>query len=75
MSDRGKESNSLEKSITGSELRYIFRNWNDPSYQENIRFYKRNSNNSQFEVVQPPWVENPEEWQDYTPKKWYRNQN
>ncbi len=49
------ESNE-RKSITGSELRYIRRNWNRKAFKKNIIFYREG------EVVQAPWVTNRELW-------------
>lgn len=46
---------------TGSELRYIYRNWNHPNFQRRIWFYRHGNQ------VPAPWVTDPHGWTAYHP--------
>ncbi|EMF0405602.1 hypothetical protein IL090_001814 [Enterococcus hirae] len=50
------------KSMTSSELRYIYRNWE--KLRGKVTFI------SQGKKVKAPWEQEPEVWQAYQPKSW-----
>lgn len=54
MQDVGKEG-----SITGRELRWIYRHKDDKNVMDHIVFIKNN------EVTEAPWISNPEQWKVY----------
>lgn len=64
--DEEKMRNAIDKfpagSYTNSELRYIFRNKDNPQFQENVQFYRNGS------LVEAPWVSDPVLWAQYNPK-------
>ena len=76
MDQRGLSNNDSDptnpkyalKSITGSELKYIYRNWNNQSFKKHVYFYELQ--NGTPVVVKPPWITNPTLWKPYIPKKW-----
>jgi len=47
---------------TGSELRWLYRNRNDPGVQNNVQFWRGG------ERADPPWESEPERWSNYKPK-------
>lgn len=50
------------KSVTGSELRWVYRNRHDEKVQKNINFWKDGAR------TDPPWVSNRLLWDTYRPK-------
>ena len=76
MDQRGLSNNDSDpanpkyalKSITGSELKYIYRNWHKQSFKKHVIFYELQ--NCTPVVVKPPWITNPTLWKPYIPKKW-----
>ncbi|PHM74219.1 hypothetical protein [Xenorhabdus kozodoii] len=62
--NKTNEIKKINKSYTGSELRWIYRNRNDPRVKSCIQFWRNGR------PVLPPWIEGREAylWQDYHPK-------
>lgn len=54
-----------ETSITGAEVRWIYRNRKDPEVANLIQFWLN------FQPVEPPWISNPQPWKSYKPTKEY----
>lgn len=48
-----------DRAITSKELKWLFRNWDDPAVASNVIFWREGK------VVVPPWVEDPEPWKRY----------
>lgn len=48
-----------DRAITSKELKWLFRNWDNPSVASNVLFWRENK------VVLPPWVEDPLPWKNY----------
>ncbi|WDM75845.1 hypothetical protein ACCQ13_02065 [Xanthomonas sp. NCPPB 1638] len=63
-------------SVTDAELRHIYRNREDPGYQQRVQFYSQvhhgiespTRNHLEFEQCAPPWEQEPQIWQNYMPK-------
>lgn len=50
-----------ERSITNAELRWLFRNRNDPNVQNRVQFWQNG------EPTYPPWETDPSTWAQYRP--------
>lgn len=50
------------QNITASELRYVYRNWDDPLFKNGVEFWQGG------EKVDPPWEKDPVSWQRYRRK-------
>ncbi len=48
-----------DRAITSKELKWLFRNWDNPSVASNVIFWRGG------QVVLPPWVADPTPWQNY----------
>ncbi|MEA9866395.1 hypothetical protein, partial [Xanthomonas campestris] len=58
-------------SVTDSELRFLYRNRNNPEYQERVKFYREDLGRHfdiEFSRCDPPWEQEAEIWQQYRPK-------
>lgn len=69
--DRKKVTDFTEKetSITGAELRWIYRNRNDSAVAKMVQFWNRSDKNSQFLACEPPWITDSKLWEQYSPTK------
>lgn len=55
-----------EKRITHAELRWLYRNRENPNVQANVQFWEFSPNASeQFKPVDPPWVTQPDVFRPY----------
>jgi hypothetical protein len=65
-----KHGFDAKTSVTDSELRFLYRNRNDPSYQERVKFYQArlDAHRPEFEQCNPPWDLEPQAWAAYKPK-------
>jgi hypothetical protein len=65
-----KSGYDAKTSITDSELRFLYRNRNDPDYQEHVKFYQEQLDTVEIEYEQcdPPWEVEPQAWEQYKPK-------
>ena len=54
-----------KQSITASELRYLYRHWQDPVFQQGVSFWQNGRQ------VPPPWQTNAEAWNNYHPTHRY----
>lgn len=67
-SDYKKSETDKFRIITNSELRWIYRNWDKENVQRSIQFWRRtNSDGSNFETCDAPWVSSPQNWKSYVP--------
>ncbi|MGX7173666.1 hypothetical protein [Enterococcus ratti] len=53
-------------SMTSSELRYVYRNWEE--LKERVIFVEKRE--ASWVKVKAPWVREPELWEAYKPKSW-----
>ncbi|GLU29819.1 hypothetical protein Brsp01_50520 [Brucella sp. NBRC 12950] len=53
---------NLNKSTTGSELRWLYRNRDNPAVQDVVQFWKDGHR------VNPPWEDDKKLWSQYLPK-------
>lgn len=61
------------RSVTGSELRSIYRQWSDPSIRAAVQFWSMDQEGD-YVNVSAPW-HNPqtaEVWSQYQPKSWHK---
>lgn len=58
-----------ERSITGAELRWIYRWRNNPDVKAYIQFWKYDSFHKKYKQVLPPWEWHNSVWANYIPKK------
>ena len=62
--DTGSDANKEKmRSITGAELRYIYRKRNEPEFMAGIEFFKDG-----HKLETTPWEDNPELWDEYVPE-------
>lgn len=59
--------NKTKPFYTASELRFVYRHWNELAPLNQIRFWKQ-CNDDKFQEMPAPWVTNPEIAQNYKPK-------
>lgn len=57
-----QQGHSDANSISGSELRWIYRNRHDPGVQKSVQFWRNGR------PANAPWVDSPEKWSQYKPK-------
>lgn len=53
---------SSKQSITAAELRFVYRNWNDPIFAKGVKFWQGGKE------VEAPWKQDPKSWSHYSPK-------
>lgn len=65
-----KSGYDAKTSVTDSELRFLYRNRNDPNYQERVKFYQEqfDTDELEFKECAPPWELHPQAWAQYKPK-------
>ena len=65
-----KSGYDAKTSITDSELRFLYRNRNDPNYQERVKFYREHfgTDEIEFNECEAPWELEPQAWERYKPK-------
>jgi len=65
-----KSGYDAKTSVTDSELRFLYRNRNDPNYQERVKFYQErfDTDEIEFNECDPPWELEPHAWAQYKPK-------
>lgn len=61
-----------ETSITGAELRWMYRNRADDAVKNLVQFWNRASSSAPFDVCVPPWVTNSALWGNYTPNSEFK---